>query len=316
MALVQSYVGTSTVGASNLALASTIAYVKKVTLAAGDYLAAVEIYFHTDAGNANNVKPVLYSDNAGVPGMVIGLSDSALDLLKFTATPRWLTFPIGYHTAAGGDFWVGFHSSDATNMGLAYETTGGNDYQVVQGSGWTSEPGAYATATDPGSHLYSIRASVVSGFTATRPGRTTVGGSWLSLTSGVVYLRSITVPADSCLAAVVCYLRHQVANVVTVAGYVWDDNGGVPGKVLMAGPVSDGTSTILLTPGRWMYFPAGIWTTAGATFWVGVQMLGGSSFDLAYDAAGSDGGTKASAGDAAAWTSGSNDWSIHGLVLS
>lgn len=313
MALTPSYVGTSTIGASALTLVSNTGYYKKVTLAAGDYLASVEVYLNTDAAAPVSFKTVVYADNGGVPGRMIVFMDAHPDLVQFTGTPRWVALPVGYHSPAGEDVWVGFAPNDPDAMTLAYETTGGNDYQVV--GSWTSEAGAYGTNTDPGSHLYSIRARIVSGFTVTRPGRTTVGGSWLSMGWGPIYLRSITIPANGTLASVAAHIRHSVANVVTFCGFVFDDNAGAPGKMLHAGQPGITASMIVASVGRWFHMPVGLAVTASTTVWVGIQLLGSTSFDLAYDASGSDGGTLASADDAAVWTAGDDSYSIHGVVL-
>lgn len=314
MALAQSYLGTSTVGTSSLAVAAGTMYLKKITLAAGDFLAAVEIYLNTDAAATVNLKPVLYNDNAGVPGKIIALQDSQDGTLRFTATPRWLSLPVGFQSAAGEDVWVGFHSSYPASMTLAYETSGGDDRQVT--GSWTVDVGTYGTAVDPGSHLYSIRASVITGMTATRPGRTSVGGSWLTFTFGPVLLQSIAVPANSVLASVAGYVQQTVANVVTMGAHVWDDNAGVPGKLRFIGQPADGNNLIMMPAvGRWLHFPVGLWNPSAATLWVGLQMLGGASFQLAYDTTGGDGGSKAGAADANVWTSGTNSYSLHGLVL-
>lgn len=315
MVLARAYVGTNAIGASALTVVSTKMYVKQVSLADGDLLASVDVYVNTTNGNLFNIRPVLYDDNGGAPGKLISYQDAEVNAVEFNGTDRWVTLPLAYYATSTQDVWIGFHSSDP-EFTVAYETTGGNDQQINSGSTWTIDPGATGgSITDPGDHLYSIRASVITGLTDSRVGRTDVGGSWLTMSNGPIYLRSVTVPANSCLAAVVGHLRHAVANVPSLAAYVWEDSGGAPGLVRFAAPISATTSILVSTTGRWLHAPVGLWVDAETDFWIGFQMVGNTSFDIAYDTSGADGGSLASASDSATWTSGDDDYSFHALVL-
>lgn len=313
--LARYYIGTNAIGSSALALSSTKMYVKKVQLFAGQFLASIDVYLHTTDGEQVSIRPVMYDDNAGAPGKLISFQDTAPNSVEFNGVDRWVTLPVSYYSTSYHAVWIGVHAPDPGSLTIAYETSGGDDQQINSGSTWTIDPAATGgSITDPGSHLYSIRGSVITGLTRSQIGRTDVGGSWLAMGNGPVYLRSVTIPAGSCLAAVVGHFRHQVANVPTLAGYVWGDSGGAPSLLRFAAPVS-GTSILMSTAGRWVYCPVGLWVETETVFWIGWQMLGSESLDFAYDASGSDGGSLASASDSATWTSGDDSYSFHALVL-
>lgn len=319
MVLARSFVGTSTVGASGLALASNKMYVKKVTVPANTLIAAVEARLNTTDNQVVQVRGLLYADNAGVPGPLLSCIESAVDAVEFNGVDRWLSFPVAYYTAAGGDFWIGVHAPDPHNLEIAHETSGGDDQQINSGSNWTIEVGASgASITDPGSHLYSLRASLVSGLTGSTVGTTTVGSQWLQLGNGPVRLRSVALLANTCLASVVTHLRHQVANVPTLRGVVFEDVAGAPGLLRHGGAAAGGSANSILmgTTGRWYTHPVGLWIPANATYWIGVQLIGSGSIDIALETTGGDGGSLASVSDAATWTAGDDLYSIHAQMVS
>lgn len=317
MALSQAYVGTTSVGASSLTFNSSKMYAKKVTVAADSLIASIDARINTTDGESVNLRAILYDDNSSAPGKMVAYVDYANDSIRFNGNDRWVSLPIGYYTAAGGDFWIAVHSPDVHNLALAYETTGGNDQQVNSGSTWTIDPGATGgSITDPGDHLYSLRASIVSGLVDSQVGTTSVGSAWLTMSSGTVYLRSISVPAGNCLAAVVSHVRHQVANVPDLRAVVFEDVAGAPGKLRYSGAASGTASLLMSTAARWLHIPVGLWVASTTTFWIGLQMFaGGSNIDIAYETSGSDGGTLSAVDDGGTWTSGDDDYSIYGMLV-
>lgn len=151
---------------------------------------------------------------------------------------------------------------------------------------------------------------------ASTVGRTSVGASWQTMSNGPLYLVPVTIPGDRLFANIACYIRHQVANVPNVGGYVYADNSGAPGDV-MAFTGQDGTAVLGTGAGRWFHFPVGMWVASSTSVWIGLsRTTGGGSWDLAYDSTGGSGGSLASPSDSAAWTPGTNDWSIHAVLLS
>lgn len=315
MALSQAFVGTTSTGSSSLALASNKMYAKVVTVAADSLIASIEVRLNTTDNEVVAVRGVLYDDNAGAPGKIVSVVDAANDQMEFNGVDRWLSFPVGYYTAAGGDFWIAVHAPDPHSLAVAYETSGGNDQQINSGSAWTIDPAASGgSITDPGSHLYSLRASIISGLVDSQVGTTSVGGSWLTMTNGTVYLRSVALIADTCLSAVVSHIRQQVANVPTLRAVVFDDNAGAPGKLRFQGTTS-ATSLLMSTAARWFHYPVGLWIPTNATYWIGLQMVGGTSIDISYATSGGDGGTLSAVNDAGTWTSGDDLYSIYGMMI-
>lgn len=298
-------------------MASDRMYCKKITVLADSLVASIDARLNTTDNEVVAVRGVLYDDNSGAPGKIVAYVDYALDGVEFNGTDRWVTFPIGFYTASGGDFWIGVHAPDPHSLTLAHEISGGDDQQIDSGSTWTIDPAATGgSIVDPGSHLYSIRASIISGLSDTQIGTITVGGSWLTMVSGTVYLRSVALLADTCLAAIVAHIRHQVANVPTLRAVVFEDVAGAPGLLRYQGAMSGGTSILMSTAGRWFHTPVGLWIPADGTYWVGLQMIAGAStFDIAYETSGSDGGTLSAVNDAGTWTAGNDTYSIYTMLL-
>jgi len=149
-------------------------------------------------------------------------------------------------------------------------------------------------------------------------GRTTVGASWQVMGSGVLYLIPVTIPADHLLGNIAAHLRNSVANVHSIAGYVYADAAGAPGDVLGFSGQVTGSSLLGTSTGRWVHFSVGLWFAVETDVWVGVSrsVAGANSWDMAFDATGGSGGSRASTSDAAAWTPGTNDWSIYGELFS
>lgn len=146
-------------------------------------------------------------------------------------------------------------------------------------------------------------------------GRTTIGASDQTMANGPAYLIPVTVPATSLLVSVQAHVAQPIANVPHVAAFVYTDDTGAPGD-LMAFTGQNNTALLLNSTGRWFNWPIGRWFEAETDVWIGISLVGSTAWDLSFDATGGLGGTLATPSDAAVWTAGTNDWSIHGVVLS
>lgn len=320
--LTRAYVGTSSVGASGLAMTAAKMYVKRVTVPAGVLLASVEAHLRTTDNTGVTLRPVLYEDNAGAPGKLIGYMGNdhqGAGTIEFNGRDDWVSLPLGKYFESSTPVWIGVMAPDigTTALELSHETSGGDDQQINGFSAtFVGEPGAIAggSLTDPGSHLYSIRASLVSGFESfQRIGRSSIGASWLAMTTAV-YLKKISVPANSLISSIGAHLKHTTANGSNLRALLYEDAAGSPGSYLWNSPTGQGM--FLSTTGRFLHFPVGKWVASAADFWIGIQMGGSNAFELAYDASGGADGSKANHSDAGAFTPGDDDYSLFAEVLS
>lgn len=143
-------------------------------------------------------------------------------------------------------------------------------------------------------------------------GTTSIGGSWLDMSANTGYMQPITV--TGLLSEVRAHIRHDVANVPSITAVMYSDDSGAPDYLLIDAML--GSSSILATAtGRWFSFPVGRWFESATTVWVGIYCTGNQFIDLAYETSGGSGGSRAGLSDSATWTSGSNDYSIYGVVL-
>lgn len=319
--LTRAYVGTSSVGASGLAMTAAKMYVKRVTVPAGVLLASVEAHLRTTDNTGVTLRPVLYEDNAGAPGKLIGYMGNdhqGAGTIEFNGRDDWVSLPLGKYFESSTPVWIGVMAPDigTTALELSHETSGGDDQQINGFSAtFVGEPGAIAggSLTDPGSHLYSIRASLIAGWEShSRLGRSTIGGSWLAMTTAV-YMKKITVPANSLIAGIAAHIKHTTANGSNLRAVLYSDNAGAPGLYLMNTPTGQGM--FMSTTGRWLHFPIGKWNDVEQDYWIGIQMGGSNAFELAYDASGGGDGSKANHSDSGAWTAGDDDVSLYAEVL-
>ncbi len=149
--------------------------------------------------------------------------------------------------------------------------------------------------------------------TATTSGVTSVGSQWLEIAHAGVLLQSFTV--EGLFSELVAHVRHDVANVPNLAAYVYDDDSGSPGELIVAG-VQSGTAILVTATGRWWSFPVGRWFAASETVWAGLNLFGNQSMDIAYETTGGDGGSRASLSDSGTWTAGTRAYSMYAVLLS
>lgn len=319
-ALHRIYVGTSTVGASALAMTTSKTYIKQVYIPAGYLLASVEAHLDTVNDSSITLRPALYEDNSGVAGKLIGyIATSNESSLQFNGRNDWVSLPLGKFYEVDAYAWIGiFAPGIGTGVSLSHATDVGEDRQVNGfAAGYVGEVGdiaAATTITDPGTHLYSIRASLIGGWNSYQKlGRETVGGSWLTMTNAV-YLKKITVPGGSFISSIATHIRHNIANGSALRAVIYEDSGGSPGPILW--PTPSGLGMFLSTTGRWLHFPVGKWVPTTTDYWIGVQMTGNTSFQIAYDASGGSDGDKSTHHDTGTWTAGDDNYSIFAEVLS
>lgn len=289
-------------------------YVKKVSLLADTVLACIEASLNITDGEQVCIRPLVYLDNAGVPGQMIFCPQYADNTVEYNTDDRWVKLPVGIPITANGDYWIGIHAPDPASLTIDYEASGGTDRRITSGSTWSIETGAVGAGGNSPGFIYSLRAAMIGTVTATFVGRTTVGASNQDMSAAAIYLKKVTIPAGGTLSSVDAHLKTSVANVPSVAGVVMSDNGGVPGSFLHLSPA---TTNAVLTANtyRWFSFPFGGVFASATAVWIGLVMLDTGSIDLAYDTTGGTDGVLASASEAAAWTAGTQNYSIRASIL-
>jgi hypothetical protein len=164
---VHAYYGYNSIGANQATATRGKMHLKKITLAADGFLAAISAYVRNTGDNVMGYGAGVWADNAGAPDILLATSGAtgAYDtLLSHSSaagnkTPRWFHLPIGIYLSAG-DYWIGFGAlfgiSDKTEI---YYDTGGSDHVYSAGAGWLADCPRY-TVSDA-TYKYSIRASVL-----------------------------------------------------------------------------------------------------------------------------------------------------------
>lgn len=151
--------------------------------------------------------------------------------------------------------------------------------------------------------------------TATEIGTTTVGGSWLNLASGTMWVQPHTVTAGL-LSEIRVHVRQDVANVPRIAAFLFPDHATLtrPGPCMGISPLG-GNDWIATAAGRWVSFPFGTWFASSTDVWLGIILVGANSMDIAYETTGGDAGTYG-LNDSAGFTATTNDISMYAVVLS
>lgn len=157
--------GKSAVGASWESINTVTSYMKKITVSAAGILTGVSLHIRSTGDFVAGIPTaLLYADNAGAPGALIGVSAIGLtdtyiprDVGSGTAAARWISVPIS-RWVTPGDYWIGFWNLDVTSLEIAYDT-GGTDKTMTSGQNWIPEGGRYSTTNS--TKDYSIKADVV-----------------------------------------------------------------------------------------------------------------------------------------------------------
>lgn len=130
------------------------------------------------------------------------------------------------------------------------------------------------------------------GITQTYLGRTSIGGSFLTMDSNRVwYCKQITLAKAGFIASVDAYCQDAGTNQVGgFSGQLFADNAGNPGTLLGVGSNNDNLVLTAATGGhggpRWLSTPISYWATAG-TYWVAVSKYNSAgTIQIAYDPTG------------------------------
>lgn len=139
-------VGRLTTGASNLDLGAEVRLIP-VTITAGKVLLSVEADIKVHTANVPSIRGMLYSDNAGVPGIVLHAGPWMSDSWLIANTYRRFSFPIGRWVESTADYWIGVQMGDAGDIHLAFDGTGGSGGNLASdtdGATWTPESDNYS----------------------------------------------------------------------------------------------------------------------------------------------------------------------------
>lgn len=162
MALVQSYVGTTSIGSLAQTPATNTAYAKKVTIPANSVLSAVEAHVALTDGDSIGFRVAVWADNAGALATLMAVSPQPpTNAIRIGGTDRWFGESVGLWFGSSTDVWIGVHIFDPAGTTLSFETTGGTDVTVASGGVWTGETGATGVTVTVTDNDYSIRGVVL-----------------------------------------------------------------------------------------------------------------------------------------------------------
>ena len=161
--LTQSYLGTTSVGATQVLFPTNTRILKQFTLAAPALVVSLDMYLD---GNATNTAFAagLMTDTGGNPDLPLAVAGTAYSssgdlvnggVVDSTYGPRWVAIALGIWLPAG-TYWANVGNRGSA---FAYKDTGGTDQ--TSGSVQTIDA-AYAACT-PTTDNYSMRISVLSG---------------------------------------------------------------------------------------------------------------------------------------------------------
>lgn len=145
-------VGRLTTGGTNLALGTEVRLIP-VTIPSARLLLSIEADIKVPVANVPSIRGMLYSDVAGVPGVMLHGGPWATDSWLIADTYRRFVFPMGRWVETGADYWIGVHMGDAGDVDLAHTASGGSGGNLASdtdGDTWT-----------PQSHDYSISGTLV-----------------------------------------------------------------------------------------------------------------------------------------------------------
>ncbi len=169
----QSFIGYDAIGASWQTITAFRVYWKQIVLSNSAQIVSIDVHLRPSTDNLSAINVMLAADNAGEPGVLLGLNASpsgVVYLSNSSSMPgagRWLSVAMGNYLPAG-TYWIGF-TSDQARWDVAYDT-GTDHYFTASGYYATGAyPSAWSITTS--AQKWSIRASVL-----------TVGGGGGSIT--------------------------------------------------------------------------------------------------------------------------------------
>jgi len=160
--LTQAFVGYNTVGGSvETPGVNSKAYVKKVTLANDCLITSIDCHISPNSGEVSGPSCMLYSDNAGVPDVLLAHGPRPSLLKAAGDTYRWVATPLGVWVPAA-DYWIGVRLADlgAGTLPHIHYDGSGSDRTVTGGTSTHWDWGSYSSPTTT-SNKYSIRANTI-----------------------------------------------------------------------------------------------------------------------------------------------------------
>lgn len=290
----RTYVGTTSVGGSAVAIPTTRAIAKRVTIPANSILSSIEAFLHLTDGNQITWRVAVWEDIAGAVGPLIHLGQPSGRLIVGDQD-TWIGSSVGRHFLTATPVWIGIHINGPVATTLAFAAGVGSDNTVTSGGTWTAEPGHGSVTVAATTNDHSIRGEIVGPVTATSVGTSTIGASWQGMGS-LTYVQKTTIPAGL-LTEIRAYIRHDVANIPNIGAWIFDHDVGLDrSKNIIAVSPQFGNAMLGSAAGRWMNFPIGkLFTDVSTTVWLGLRMAGtgSSALDFAYEPTGAESGTTA-----------------------
>ena len=166
--LSHSTLGTTSLGGSFDTTQKTI--MKKVTLAAAGFIAAIRVGVKGQASGSMGLNVGVFSDNSGTPLSVIATNAKTRTILLSTggligeavlsSTARFIAVPLGLWVPAG-DYWIAAIgiASSGNDVQLAYSSGTGSDRTKASTDGFYDHA---MSASSTGTHDYSIYADILS----------------------------------------------------------------------------------------------------------------------------------------------------------
>lgn len=291
MSLTVSQIGTTTIGSLDTVIGGRDYIYKKITLSAGDMIQSVSAAI-TAIGDGVCVA-VIYDDNGGVPGTMIGFSNySSGNIDQYDFSPkRFVSFPLNYYSSAGEDVWLSLYSGNVQSFNIANESTGGTDREKSAGNTQMRDA-SFAPATDATTNIYSIYANVISGLTVSQIGTSSVGASDFSIGQYDYIYKKITLAAGQMITGISARVSSggAVGNASGANPVIFSDNSGSPDEIIaISALLGDFQSYLDLSNDgyRWLTYPMSYRSAAGEDVWI--AMFGGSDtepFQIAYETTG------------------------------
>lgn len=280
--------GRDTVGAATETGATGFKEVDQRTAVTGQVTKLVA-YLSGAGGASQKVRGILYADNAGSPGALIGVTQETT--VGATQAPGWVdlafTTPPNVN---GGAIWVGLWWGASDSMALvACDPVGGASYQTGDTYSSTGNPSSTFTVTGTTSGHANLSVYAVVG-AASNPtfGNATIGGSFAPMNGSAKEVSGpFRPPSDGQVSQVFAYLRGQGAT-QTFRAVIYQNAAGVPGAFVA---VSNEVTIAANQGAGWVTFtlPAAVAVSSASTYWLGLWQgapsVAGQNAQVAFDSA-------------------------------
>ncbi len=158
MSLQVTYLGGTTIGASDQNPNANVVYTVPMTAPGDGWLTAIEVAIHS-GGGSGRIGVGLYADSGGEPGELLAVWGHSAVGYAMSSTPRFVTFPVMYWVTAGA-YHIGATSiSGVGDIRIRVDTGGSSgDGHTIGGGSSTITDGDYSSATITATtSTYSIR---------------------------------------------------------------------------------------------------------------------------------------------------------------